>query len=130
MTTRQPAHSVVEARTALARQMSEDELLGNVIELATQLGWLCDHARPARTNKGWRTPIQGHAGRPDLLLAHLEFGTVQAECKTETGRLTSAEARWAQVLAAQSRPGVRYYLWRPRDWYSGEIEAVLRGEAM
>ncbi|HET7128954.1 MAG TPA: VRR-NUC domain-containing protein [Gaiellaceae bacterium] len=49
--------------------MSEEQLLQAITEAATYAGWRWVHFRPARTEKGWRTPTQGHSGFPDLCLA-------------------------------------------------------------
>jgi hypothetical protein len=40
-----------------------------VLELAKICGWRTAHFRPAKTSKGWRTPVSGDgAGLPDLIL--------------------------------------------------------------
>lgn len=127
--TRQRTVSASEARSLLTAAMSEDDLLNATIELATTLDWLCDHSRPARSQQGWRTALQGHAGRPDLLLAHRRWGVVFAELKGAKGKLTPAQQLWQEVLRHdEAMPGeVRCYVWRPVDWASGHIENVLRG---
>lgn len=106
--------------------MSENELLEAVLEMAALLGWRCYHARPARTASGWRTAAQGNgaAGFPDLVLVRngcLWF----VELKAEKGRVGPAQELWLDAL--KFVPGVRVDVWRPDDWRSGRVEAVLRG---
>lgn len=50
--------------------MTEAELQRLVTDLATALGWKWVHFRPGRTERGWRTPVEGPlgAGWPDLVL--------------------------------------------------------------
>ena len=49
--------------------MTEREFQRAVVELARLMGWRVHHTRPALTRAGeWRTPIQGDAGFPDLVL--------------------------------------------------------------
>lgn len=91
-----------------------------VIDLARLRGWHVMHARPARTAKGWRTPIQGDVGYPDLTLARLGW-VIFAELKSSSGRLTEAQAGWLRALTS---PRTRAEVWRPVDW--PHIEEVLR----
>lgn len=79
----------------IAKSMSERELQDNVVELAQHLGWLVHAERPAWTEKGYRTPIQGNAGFPDLVLANYFFivrnqpqKVLFVELKSEMGELT------------------------------------------
>lgn len=89
--------------------VKEDPFKDAVIHLAMLLGLLVHHGRPARTKDGWRTPIQGHAGYPDLTLAGAG-GIIFAELKTATGRLSPEQKIWqARIEAA----GGQYRLWRP-----------------
>jgi VRR-NUC domain len=100
--------------------ITEAEFLAQVLELARLCGWLCAHFRPARTNRGWRTAVQGDgAGWPDLLLAKGER-LVVAELKVARRKLTAAQQQW---LTAFRRAGVPAYVWRPEAW--DEIQAVL-----
>lgn len=105
--------------------VTEEELQANVEALARLLGWRTLHIRPARTKHGWVTPVSGDGeGFPDLLALRDERQVV-AELKTETGRLSRKQRAW---LEAFRNVGAEVYVWRPRHWRSGEIEAVLRGE--
>ena len=97
--------------------MTEGDLQQRIIDAATLLGWRVAHFRPARTVDGWRTPVQGHAGFPDLVLAK-GGQVILAELKSDTGRLDPEQVRWAGAI------GGRWRLWRPGDW--AEIETILR----
>ena len=88
--------------------MTEDDLLRAVLDLARYRGWMVVHHRPARTDKGWRTPTQGHKGVPDLILARNGV-VILAELKSETGRLSRDQPRWQSAL------GTHHRVWRPSD---------------
>ena len=49
--------------------MTGAQLQGAIVETAQLRGWHVAHFRPARTARGWRTPVEGHAGFVDLVLA-------------------------------------------------------------
>lgn len=112
----------------LADVMAEDQLLTSVVDLATTLGWLVYHARPARTADGWRTALQGHKGFPDLVLVHQD-AMILAELKSANGRLSAEQERWRDRLLdldqAVAGGCVRYRVWRPAHWFSGDIRAEL-----
>ena len=57
-------------------------------------GWLVAHFRPARTERGWRTPGQYDAqGFPDLAIAR--DGQVELiEVKSGRGKTTDHQAAW------------------------------------
>jgi hypothetical protein len=57
------------ADSVLSRAMTEQELLEAILDAARLYGWKAAHFRPARTDKGWRTPMQGDPGFPDITLA-------------------------------------------------------------
>lgn len=101
--------------------ISEEEFLGQIIELAHLYQWRVHHVRPAWTNKGWRTPIQGDVGFPDLVLARSPR-VIIAEVKSEKGRLTPEEREW--LTEVDTCVGVESYLWRPRMW--DDIVGILR----
>jgi hypothetical protein len=106
------------ARMTAARfEMSEDDLQERIIEAAEANGWRVVHHRPAKTAKGWRTAVQGHAGFPDLVLAR-DGVVIVAELKSRTGRPSADQKRWLAALGVHAR------LWRPADWPA--IEKELR----
>lgn len=98
--------------------MTESELLSAVIELAQLSGWMVHHDRPARTDKGWRTAIQGNPGYPDLTLVR-DGVVIFAELKSEGGRLTDGQKQWAEALNGNM------VVWRPSDWHQRRILAAL-----
>lgn len=111
-------------RELLARHMSEEQLTDNTVELATTLGVLVHHCRPAWTKKGYRTPIQGARGFPDLVLARGRV--IFRENKSETGKLDADQEWWRDVLLGC---GEDWAIWRPSDWLSGAIRAEMEALA-
>lgn len=101
--------------------ISEKEFTSQVIEYAHHMGWRVAHFRPARTAKGWRTPVQGDGkGWPDLFLVR-DYRLVAAELKVGRNKPTAEQERWLAALAAGGQ--VETFVWRPKDW--PEIERVL-----
>lgn len=96
---------------------SEAQFQSAVISIARDWGWLVHHTRPAINRSGkWSTPIQGHRGFPDLVLAHEKGGVILAELKTEHGRVSTDQRDWIEALNLgflQRDPYVA--LWRPSD---------------
>lgn len=107
--------------TEYAQKLTEAQLQEKVIALAKAKGWLVMHSRPARTEKGWRTPIAGDAGFPDLVLAR-DGRVLFAELKSESGRLTRQQREWLDALGA-GQYAKSVHVWRPSDW--PEIEGTL-----
>lgn len=62
-------------------------------------GYLWAHMRPARTLKGWRTPVAGPGGEgfPDLVAAR-DGQVLFIEVKRDGGKLTPGQRRWKAVL--------------------------------
>ena len=109
--------------SAVASTMTERDLQSAVIDLAHLFGWTIAHFRPARTEQGWRTPVEADgAGFPDLFCVRGDRA-LAAELKSNRGKATDEQSAW---LAALSAAGIPTYLWRPQDWLSGDIEQVLR----
>lgn len=107
---------------AVKLRMTEPQLQVSILDLAKHLHLLVHHCRPAIMRSGkWATPIQGNAGFCDLVLAG-PGGVVFAELKSENTQPTDAQMRWLGTLEAA---GAEVYLWRPKDWESGEIQQVL-----
>jgi len=94
--------------------MTEREFQRAVVELARLMGWRVHHTRPALTRAGeWRTPIQGDAGFPDLVLCRPPR-LILAELKRVGGKPTAEQQAWLEAL--QACAGVECYLWTPADW--------------
>lgn len=109
-----------------AQKLTEAQLQEKIIALAKAKGWMVHHARPARTEKGWRTPITGDVGFPDLVLAR-NGQIILAELKSVSGRLTRQQEEWLDHLRHPTKGNVEtdriVTVWRPSDWST--IEEVL-----
>jgi hypothetical protein len=104
--------------------MREADLKSHIIELAKWHGWLIHHDLPALDKAGnWRTHIEGHAGFPDLVLAHPQRGLVFAELKAETGKASLPQAKWLAGLEGHTAEA---YLWYPGDMKEIEARLALR----
>ncbi len=112
--------TIAEASRQPSPKVSEAVLQTQVIHLAKFRGWRVMHSRPALNRSGrWSTPIQGHKGFPDLVLAR--SGVVLfVELKAKTGRLSPDQTQWLDELAG---PDTYVFVWRPADW--DEIERIL-----
>jgi VRR-NUC domain len=104
------------------RPRSEKGFQAAVVQLARLRGWLVAHFRPARTARGWRTPVQADgAGFCDLVMVRPRDRRVLfAELKSDRGLLTPAQAQWIQALFGT---GAEVHIWRPADM--DRIEEVL-----
>lgn len=95
--------------------MTERQLQQAIVDCARLLGWRSYHTFDSRRSE---------PGFPDLVL--VRDRVVFAELKSERGRLTREQRAWAAALAAA---GAEWHCWRPEDWTSGNVEAVLRARA-
>lgn len=89
--------------------MSQEHLLDQVVELAGYAGWRVMHQRPARTAAGWRTPIIGDRGFPDLVLAK-NTALLFLELKKPGGYPTVHQLEWLRAI------GPCAACVRPEDW--------------
>lgn len=89
--------------------LSEEDLQTRILQAATLYGWRAAHFRPARTAKGWRTPMSGDPGFPDLVLARAGV-LIVPELKSRRGRTSPDQDLWLEALGDHAR------LWRPADW--------------
>jgi hypothetical protein len=103
--------------------MTERELQDAVIGMASLLNWMVLHQRPARTQNGWRTAVQGNPGFPDLVMVR-NRRMIVAELKAQRGQIGFDQATWLNRL--KDVPGVEDYVWYPADWECGRIEVALR----
>ncbi len=122
------------AQVVMAKAMTERELLDAVVACARTYGWLAYHGRPARTQKGWVTAIQGDAGFPDLVLAR-DGVVIFVELKREGGKLTVEQGEWQDALQPSGMHAITARLvhavvWLPSDWLCGGIEEMLRVAAL
>lgn len=95
--------------------LSEADFQTTVLDYAHLRGWLVCHVRPARTTRGWRTPIEGDPGLPDLILAR-DGQVILAELKSRAGRATPQQRKWLEASGG--------YLWSPVSW--AQVVEVLR----
>jgi hypothetical protein len=103
--------------------MTERELQDAIVSCARLFHWRVHHARAAMSRRGWRTPLTGHVGFPDLVLAG--HGRVLfIELKVARRALTVEQEAWLEALRAA---GQELYVWRDTDWVAGTVERVLRG---
>lgn len=126
-----PDSTPLARRTGAAHE-TESELQTKVIEIAHAFGWRVAHFRAARTQYGWRTPVQADgAGFPDLVLvhrgAHPGAGRVLFRELKGAGRLriSADQAAWLDDLDAG---GADVALWRPADW-SSIVDVLSFGKA-
>jgi hypothetical protein len=95
-------------------KVSEESFQRTVIELATRLGWLVHAERKAQSKKGWRTPIQGDKGFPDIVFSHkVRKSTFVAELKSNTGVTSSEQKFWINRL---KEAGIEVHIWKPKDF--------------
>ena len=99
---------IVDISNLPSAHISETEFQAHVIQIAEMYGWLCYHTYDSRRSE---------PGFPDLVLAHEDYGQIFAELKTDRGRVSADQARWAvRLQSAEGKPfAARYRLWRPRD---------------
>lgn len=100
--------------------MTEAEFLNQVIGFAKLFGWRVVHFRPAKTEHGWRTPVQADGkGFLDLVLVRERI--VFVELKSESGKPTEEQKLWMKWL---QKAGQEVYLWKPSNWM--DIEECLK----
>lgn len=121
-------------RGVLLDSLSEAEWQKQVLLWARQGGWCAIHIRRSldpRTRfaavQGVHQPSRGddhddQAGFPDLLLVRDGQPPIYVELKTNTGKLTMAQARWLDLLDAA---GCFARVWQPRDFEN--VRRVLTG---
>ena len=100
-------------RSRSGEAVKESYFQSQVIMLAKLHGWLVMHTRAVEIRPGvWKTPLTGHAGFPDLVIAHASRGVIFAELKVEKGKLSAMQEVWLRTLADA---GMETYVWRPKD---------------
>lgn len=113
-----PAEATVKM-APMPADISEDDFSDRVVSYAQDHRWRVLHIRPARTSKGWRTPVSGDGnGFPDLVLVRERV--LFAELKSAKGVMSQDQKDWLFALMNANAP---YFLWRPSDW--SDIERIL-----
>ena len=101
-----------------AAAMTEEVLLASVLQAAREFRWRTAHFRPARTERGWRTPVQGDGkGWPDLVLVRGDR-LMFRELKREKARVRPEQAEWLAILVDA---GADVGVWKPSGWFDGSI---------
>lgn len=101
-------------------KITERQLQEAIIELAQYCGWSCYHTYDSRRSA---------AGFPDLVLAR-RGKVIFAELKSESGKLSPAQAEWLIALDPKRDPleftNLGVFVWWPKDWIDGTIEKILK----
>ena len=102
--------------------MNEADFQRQITDLAEILGWSWVHFRPARTQRGWATPVSGPMGKgwPDLFMVR-GHRSIAAELKSDKGKATPEQYAVMEILQATS---VETFIWRPADF--DRIVEILR----
>lgn len=76
-----------------------------IVEAAKRGKWLVHAERPAQRQSGkWSTPIQGHAGFPDLVLISPDHHTLLfVELKRKPNKVEPNQWRWLDALSDFAR---------------------------
>ena len=114
-----PTMTLEEARAHLARVQTGRRSFAQgaaweaeILRLAKVKGWLCHHVRPGRTAKGWRSPISGFPGWPDIALAHPRGDLFFVEAKTGAAKPDLNQQVWHAAIRAA---GIDCFVLRPED---------------
>lgn len=78
---------------------TEAQCQATIVAAAKLLGWKVHATRQAMTRRGWRTPVQGHAGFPDLVLVR-GSQLRMVELKRKPNRVEPEQQEWLDALAA------------------------------
>lgn len=108
------------------RALTEREFQGQVTDIAALYGWSFVHFRPAKTDRGWRVPVEGPLGKgwPDLVLVQPQRGrTLAVELKREQGYGLTADQEYVHRILEAG--GWRVAVWRPSDLSSGLVQSEL-----
>ncbi len=93
-------------------KLTEAQFSQQVEDLLNLYHWKWCHFRPARTEKGWRTPLSGHKGFLDYIA--VKSGRLLIfELKSDTGKVSPEQQCWLDEL---DRTLIPVFVWRPRDW--------------
>lgn len=116
--------------------LKEGDWQKQVIDYAQLRGWKVAHFRPAKTERGWRTPVSADGkGFPDLVLVRPPE-ILFVELKADKGKLRAEQKDWLEKIErveVEARHAfreygvpifVQTYVWRPSD--VDEVLGILR----
>ncbi len=96
-----PGLLALGAKPLAPHRASEAECQATIVQAARLSGWLVHAERPAATGRGYRTPIQGTPGFPDLVLVHPRSNVVLfVELKRRPNSVEPAQQTWIDALNA------------------------------
>lgn len=101
-------------------KMTETQLTDVLVEACRLYGYRISHFRPARTEQGWRTPVQGHSGFPDLAIAGHGI-LLLVELKIGRAKLRPDQEGWRDAI-----PPEHYRLWTDVNLSSALEELRIR----
>lgn len=108
------------------RRLTGTDLQRQITDLAAMYGWTWVHFRAARTERGWRVPVEGPLGKgwPDLVLVSpMRRRTLAVEVKRELGDDPSPDQTYVHTMLKEAGWAVR--VWRPSDMSTGVIQREL-----
>lgn len=92
--------------------ITHEELDQLFLKVAHGFGWKAAHFRPAKTAKGWRTPVTGDGkGFLDWLL--VKDRVLVIELKTRDDQLRPEQKEW---IATWEGARVEVHVFWPKDW--------------
>lgn len=97
----------------------EERFVDRIMEYAGLRGWRRVHFRPAKTDKGWRTALQGDKGFPDVIALRGKRGVV-IEAKAGKNKTSEDQDLWLEFFRAV---GFEVYVMYPEQW--DEVERIL-----
>jgi hypothetical protein len=119
-----PEIDVSEYHATIRAAWTEAEFTQAMVDLFRSYGWLVHHTRPARSAKGWRTPVMGDVGFPDVVACSPKRLCI-AELKVKKGVLSMPQISWGRRLNDLAELlGFDYFLWKPEQW--NKIEAYAK----
>ncbi len=104
-------------------KVTHRQFIDQLVDMGHYCGWRVAGFRPARTNKGWRTPVIGDAkGYPDLHFYKPER-VVVIEVKVPPDKLSPEQQEWHDLL--EKIPCYEVYVLTPQDF--DKAVDILRG---
>lgn len=104
------------------RRLTGADLQRQITDLAAMYGWTWVHFRAARTERGWRVPVEGPLGKgwPDVVLVSpARRRTLAVEVKRELGDAPTPDQEYVHHMLREA--GWTVLVWRPSDMTSGRI---------